>query len=480
MAEIHAVPQRKAATINPLKTSPPLGAALAFLGLDSCLPLFHGSQGCTAFALVLMVRHFREAIPLQTTAMNELSTILGGADHVERAIVNIRERAKPRVIGLCTTGLTETRGEDMVGDLKAMRARHPEWADLAVVFAPTPDYTGGLQEGWAAAVTAMVETLVPETPAPKAIANETPVTANRAESRIPSGRHPQLNILAGSHLSPGDIEELRELVESFGLTPVILPDLSGSLDGHVPERYIPHTLGGTRLEDIRAMGRSLHTVAIGEHMRPAAEALERRTGVRFTLIEHLIGLAATDRLVGLLAQLSGRPVPPRLRRRRSQLVDAMLDGHIPFAGQPVAIAAEPDLLLGLAELLSGLGAVVRTAVTTVPSPVLARVPARRLVIGDLDDFEQGAAGCRLLVTHAQGAEIARRTGIPLFRAGFPLFDRLGAAHRLTIGYRGSRDLIFEIGNMFIDHRDHAAHQDAAHQDQEDDHDQPIGTQAAAG
>ena len=446
---------RKAAAINPLKMSAPLGAALAFLGLDSCLPLFHGSQGCTAFALVAMVRHFREAIPLQTTAMNELTTILGGADHVEQAIGNIFERAKPRVIGLCTTGLTETRGEDMVGDLKMMRARHPEWANLAVVFAPTPDYHGGLQEGWATAVTSMIETLVPE-------------------RRCAALAKSQINILAGSHLTPGDIEEIRDVVDCFGLESIILPDLSGSLDGHVPDRHVPHTLGGTRLEEVRAMGRSVHTLAIGEHMRGAAEALQARTGVGFTLLPHLTGLEANDALVALLAGLANKPVPQRLRRQRSQLLDAMLDGHIPFGGRRLAIAAEPDLLLALAGLCSGLGGRVELAVTTVPAPHLSALPAKKLVVGDLDDFERGAAGCDLLIANTQGAEAARRLGIPLYRAGFPLFDRLGAAHRVSVGYRGSRDLIFQLGNILIDHRDHAGHEE------EEDDDWTLDPQAAAG
>ncbi|MEO0034758.1 MAG: Nitrogenase iron-molybdenum cofactor biosynthesis protein NifN, partial [Pseudomonadota bacterium] len=131
----------------PLKISAPLGAALAFLGMRGCLPMFHGSQGCTAFALVAMVRHFREAIPLQTTAMNELTTILGGADHVEQAIGNIFERAKPRVIGLCTTGLTETRGEDMAGEVKLIRARHKELDDIAVIDVSAPDFAGSLETG---------------------------------------------------------------------------------------------------------------------------------------------------------------------------------------------------------------------------------------------------------------------------------------------------------------------------------------------
>lgn len=80
---VHIHRQSKSATVNPLKSSQPLGAALAFLGVDGAIPLFHGSQGCTSFALVLCVRHFKETIPLQTTAMDELATVLGGAAHLE-------------------------------------------------------------------------------------------------------------------------------------------------------------------------------------------------------------------------------------------------------------------------------------------------------------------------------------------------------------------------------------------------------------
>ncbi len=30
-----------------------------------------------------------------------------------------------------------------------------------------------------------------------------------------------------------------------------------------------------------------------------------------------------------------------------------------------------------------------------------------------------------------------------------MFDRLGAAHQVSVGYRGTRNLIFEIGNVFM-------------------------------
>jgi nitrogenase molybdenum-iron protein NifN len=74
-----------------------------------------------------------------------------------------------------------------------------------------------------------------------------------------------------------------------------------------------------------------------------------------------------------------------------------------------------------------------------------------VLIGDLEDLEIRAKGCDLLITHAHGRQASERLGIPLFRAGLPCFDRLGANHKLSVGYRGTRDLIFQIGNIFIEH-----------------------------
>src|ERR1035437_3893638 len=138
---------QKQCTVNPLKMRQPIGAALAFMGVANSMPLLHGSQGCTAFGLVLFVRHFRETIPLQTTAMSEVTTILGGLDNLELALVNIHKRADPALIGLCTTGLTETKGDDIAGYLKLIRTKHPQLASMEVVLVPTPDYLGAFQDG---------------------------------------------------------------------------------------------------------------------------------------------------------------------------------------------------------------------------------------------------------------------------------------------------------------------------------------------
>lgn len=428
---------KKACTVNPLKMSQPIGAALAFLGLDRCLPALHGSQGCTAFGLVLFVRHFRETVPLQTTAMNEVTTILGGMDNIEQAIMNIWNRAKPEIIGLASTGLTETKGDDVEGYLKLIRKKHPELNDLAIVYVSTPDYKDAFQDGWAKAVTSLVDQLAEEGP------------------MIPG----QVNVLAGCHLTPGDIEEIREIVEAFGLSPIILPDLSGSLDGHVPEDFSPTTLGGTRLVDIRRMGASQFTIAIGEQMRPAAELLAEKTNVLYTVLERITGLEASDKFIKLLATLSGKEVPAKYRRQRSQLVDAMLDGHFFFGGKKIAIGAEPDLLWNIGNLLAEMGCEIAAAVTTTHSPLLEDLPVEEVLIGDLEDLETRAQGCDLLITHSHGRQAAERLDIPFLRMGLPMFDRLGAAHRVSVGYKGSRDLIFEVGNIFLGNSHEAAPED---------------------
>ena len=420
----------KAAAVNPLKMSQPLGASYAFLGMNRCMPVMHGSQGCTSFGLVLLVRHFREAIPLQTTAMNEVTTIMGGYDNVEKAVINIRQRTKPDLIAICSTGLTETKGDDVEAYLRVIQQRHPEVNDTALVYVSTPDYIGAFQDGWAKAVTALVNALV--VPA-----------AQRKVRRV--------NVLPGCHLTPGDIEELREIIEEFDLEAIFLPDVSGSLDGHMSDEFSPTTMGGTTLAQARDMGAAVHTLAIGEQMRAAAVALQQKADVPFTVLDRVTGLAASDLLMTELARIAGAPIPLKFRRQRSQLQDAMLDAHFFIGGKRVVIGAEPDLLWALAMSLSELGAKICAAITTTLSPLLELIPTEEVLIGDLEDLERLAVGCDLMITHSHGRQAAERLHIPFHRAGLPMFDRLGAGQRVTLGYRGTREFLFEIGNIFLAH-----------------------------
>ncbi|AHF88062.1 nitrogenase molybdenum-cofactor biosynthesis protein NifN (plasmid) [Rhizobium leguminosarum bv. trifolii WSM1689] len=421
--------QTKTAAINPLKSSQPLGAALAFVGVDGALPILHGSQGCSSFALVLLVRHFKHMVPLQTAAMDQIATVVGGADFLEKALVKLKARTWPRLIGICTTAVAETRDEDIAGDIfNAKGARPRKLIDTEVVLARTPDFAGAVEEGWSKAVTAMIEA----------------ITRPGTQDRDPA----TVVILPGSNITVSDVEHLRETVESFGLTPLFLPDVSGGPDEAVRDRWIPIARGGAKVEHIRDLGAATQCIAVGEQMRRSAEALQGLTGLPYVMFGSLTGLINADRFAWLLAAISRDNAPTAVRRGRMQLQEAMLSGHFHIAGKKVAIASEPDQLLQFAQFFIGMGAVITAAVTTTgDSKALQIVPTDTVKVGDLGDLEQLAADADLLVTHSHGRQAAERLAIPLMRVGFPVFDRIGSQHKLSILYRGTRDMIFEVANI---------------------------------
>ncbi len=421
----------KVLTTNPLKHSAPLGGALAFLGLDRCVPVLHGAQGCASFAVALLTRHFREPVPIQTTALTELAAILGGEDHLAAALTNVAAKRRPDLIGLLTTGLTETRGDDVAGLLVDFRAGGPRDLGIPVVAVSTPDFAGGLQEGYAA----VVERLVAEFPAPAGV-------------RVPG----RVNLLAGPGLSPLDVEEVREMVETFGLRAVVLPDLSGSLDGHLAPEWSPVTTGGTSVADLADLGGSQATLVVGASLAHAGRMLEESHGVPCLIYPSLTGLEETDRFLADLSRLSGRPVPERQRRWRARLADGMLDAHFVLGGRRVALALEPDLIHAVAGFLAGMGAEIVAAVAPTKSPLLERLPCREVMVGDFGDLEDavGVGGADLLLASSHGALTAKRLGIPHLSLGFPVFDRLGAQQQLTVGYRGSLSLLFTVANRFLE------------------------------
>lgn len=441
MARVVASGRR--AAIDPLKHSQPLGGALVFLGLARAMPVLHGSQGCASFAKALLTRHFGEPVPLQTTAVTEVTAVIGAGESLVAALEAIRARQHPDVIGVLTTGLTEVSGEDVAGELRSYLAGAGAGAPL-IVAVSTPDFRGGLSDGWASALEAVV-TVVPL---------DAPPARDPGEQAEPPGPAP-LAVLAGPSLTAVDIEELTALVRGFGLDPVVVPDLSGSLDGHL-DGWSPLTTGGTMIADLRRLGAAGAIVVAGATAAAAGEALAARTGADVIRCDHLSGLAAVDALVTELMERTGEPAPDQARRWRSRLTDGLLDTHFVLGGARVAIAGEPEQLVAVGSLLCDVGAEIVAAVSPTTAPVLSHAPWGEVVVGDLTDLEERAAdgGAELVVAASHGRGVASRIGAAHLAMGFPVYDRFGPQLRGTAGYRGSLQLLIDAANRLLDHRDH--------------------------
>ena len=417
----------KNATVNPQKNSPALGATLAYLGIDRMLGLLHGAQGCSTFIRLQLSRHFKESIPLNSTSMSEDTAIFGGWENLKKGIGRVIEKFGPEVVGIMTSGLTETMGDDVRSAIAQYRQEHPEHAGVPIIWASTPDYCGSLQEGYAAAVEAIVATL-PE-----------------GGEVIPG----QVNLLPGAFLTPADVEEVKELCEAFGLAPVVIPDISCALDGHIDDTVSPLSMGGISVARLRLAGRSAATIYLGDSLGKAAGILTEQFNIPAYGFASLSGLAETDRFMTLLSAISGRPVPEKQRRWRSRLTDAMVDSHYQFGLKRVAVALEADQLKVMTRFLAGMGCTIQAAVSATRVRGLDGLPADDVFVGDLEDLETVAAGADLLVANSNGRQAAGRLKIGAhLRAGLPVFDRLGAHQKMWVGYRGTMNLLFEVANLF--------------------------------
>lgn len=417
----------KAATVNPQKNSPALGATMAYLGIDNMLGLLHGAQGCSTFIRLQLSRHYKESIALNATAMSEDSAIFGGWENLKKGIGRVIEKFHPEVVGVMTSGLTETMGDDVHSAIVHFRQEHPETAHIPIIHAATPDYCGSLQEGYAAAVEAIVSSL-PE-----------------GGATVPD----QVNLLPGAHLTPADVEELKELVESFGLTVLTIPDISNAMDGHIDEVVSPLSTGGITVEDIRKAGRSIATLYVGDSLARAALKLKEKFGIPAHGFTSLTGLAETDLLMESLSAISGKPVPDKHRRWRSRLMDAMVDSHYQFGNKKVALALESDNLKTLTRFLAGMGCEIQAALSATRTRGLDSLPCGNVFVGDLEDLEEAAKGADLLVANSNGRQAANKLKIGAhLRAGLPVFDRLGAHQKMWVGYRGTLNLVFETANLF--------------------------------
>jgi len=417
----------KPATVNPQKNSPALGATLAFLGIDRMLGLLHGAQGCSTFIRLQLSRHFKESIPLNATAMSEDSAIFGGWENLKKGIGRVIEKFSPGVVGVMTSGLTETMGDDIRSAIHQFREEHPEHSAVPVIWASTPDYCGSLQEGYAAAVEAIL-------------------------SMLPEGGETiagQVALLPGCHLTPADVEEVKEIIEAFGLTCLAVPDISAAMDGHIDAEVSSLATGGISVDEIRRVGRSAAVIYIGDSLAKSGGILRDRFGIPCYGLTSVTGLAEVDRLMAVLTCISGRPVPEKQRRQRSRLMDAMVDSHYQFGRKKVALALEADNLKTMTLFLHGMGCEIQAALSATRTRGLDALPCGNVFVGDLEDLEAAAAGVDLLVANSNGRQAAARLGIGAhLRTGLPVFDRLGAHQKMWVGYRGTMNLVFETANLF--------------------------------
>lgn len=433
----------KNASVYPLKMSQPLGGALACLGINKTIPIHHGSQGCTSFSVAMLTRHFREITPIQTTALSEIATIVGDDVNLHEAIKNVIDSRNPEMVVILSTGVSETRGDDVKGGLRRFRIKYKEYDNIPILFVSTPDFKGSLEDGFTATINEIVE-------------------------NIPEKRDTikgQVNVILSPFLTAGDIDEIREIIESFGLKPIILPDLSETMSG-VIDHFITIPEGGTTLEDIKNMGASEFSIAIGFSARSSVKILYEKFGIPFYAFDSLTKIEEIDRFFQTLSLNTGKSIPKKYIKQRKQLVDLMLDTHFYYINKSISIALEPSHIFSIyAFIKDNLGINVETVVSPSKSDILKEIKAEHVMIGDLEDLKDNISKSLIIFSNSHAYHIAKEKHCHLIRVGIPIFEEFGHFLKTYVSYKGAINILSQVGSIFFEHDEENSYEPSPHSHQ---------------
>ncbi len=437
------------ATSNACKLCSPLGASLVFRGIEKSMPLLHGSQGCSTYIRRYLISHFNEPVDIASSNFTEETTIFGGGANLKIAVQNIIKQYDPELIGVATTCLSETIGDDVPLILRDYNKNDSGKLSPAIVSVSTPSYSGTHIDGFHGAVKATVDTI--------------------AEKGNIEAKH--VNIFPNM-LSPEDLRHLKDIFFDFGAEHIMLPDYSQTLDGPLWSEYQKIPEGGTTVKQIASMGDAAASIEFGRILaeeESAGKLLKKKFQVPCYSLGIPIGVNETDVFFNALSTITGKPVPEKYVQERGRLIDAYADGHKYVFEARAVVYGEEDLVIGLASFLSEIGIVPVLCASGGESGHLKNKLCQVIpdfetkgidALEGVDFVDIGDAAKKLspdfLIGSSKGYKIAREINKPLIRVGFPIHDRMGGARILHIGYKGTQQLFDTISNIII-----ASKQDAS-------------------
>ncbi len=426
-------------TRNPCKLCSPLGASIVFRGIKNCMSIIHGGQGCATYIRRYLISHYREPVDIASSSFSEASTIFGGESNLIEGLENVIRQYDPEVIGIATSCLAETIGDDVGVILNKFRQKHSGKKIPEIIHVSTPSYNGTHMTGFHRAVKSVVDHFA---------------GAGEKTNRI--------NLFCG-FVSPADIRHLKEICYGFGIPTIVFPDYSETLDEPIWDEYRKIPEGGSGIDELHSTGSSKASIEFGSAIPDEDSAgllLEKTFGVKRHSMNMPVGITQTDVFMGVLAELSGRPVPVKYKKERGRLIDAYVDAHKYLFGKKAVIYGEEDLVTALANFLLETGVIPVLCASggnsgRMKDNIKTGEGDIRIMGGvDFEDIRDIAGELKpdFMIGGSKGYRIARELDIPLVRVGFPIHDRIGAQRISILGYRGTLELFDRITNALIEGR----------------------------
>ncbi len=437
--------KREALVIAPPHACQPLGAELAAHAFEGSLPFVHGSQGCASYYRSTLNRHFREPAPAVSDSMTEDGAVFGGQNNLHEGLENAIALYKPKMVSIFTSCMPEIIGDDLSAFIKNARNKGIVPADMPVAYANTPSFNGSHVHGYDAMFLSILQALT---------------DGRKVEGRCTG----KINLVPGFDANTGNFREYKRIFDAFGVPYTILGDISDVFDSPLDGTYRLYA-GGTKLDDAADSINGKATINLGPFTSAKTYAwLKDNYAGKHASLPMPLGVAKTDAFLMKISELSGKPVPESLKAERGRAVDAMTDAHQYIHGKKFALYGDPDQLIGYVSFLLEMGAI--------PYYILCSKGSKKVekeIQALLDSSAYGKQGkiymgkdlwhmrslimtgpVDAIIGDTHGKFIARDANIPLFRFGFPIFDRVNLHRYPIIGYQGVINMVSAICNKFIE------------------------------
>ncbi len=435
--------------VNPCKMCMPMGGSMALKGIRKTMTIIHGSQGCSTYIRRHMAAHYHEPVDIASSSLSEEGTVYGGASNLKIGIKNMVDMYEPEVVGVLTSCLAETIGDDITRIVKEVR-KDSVFDGVDIIPIPTPGYGGSQSEGYFGALRAILqyydETLNSD--------------GDTHEESQP------VNIIV-SNATCEDIRELKKITRLFEIDAIFYPDISDVLDAPYKKDYEKLNVDGTSREDIKRMLSAKASIELGNcvamRYSPGAYLFEQHD-IPLYRLPLPIGIGQTDTFIEALCGITGKEIPQEIVLERGRLLDAMIDSHKHSALGRVALFGDMDLVYGISGLLLENGMELVCAATGTESKSFREALENRMesynqeaVIMQDSDFDTireviREENANIMVGNSNGRFIWEKDGIDFVRVGFPIHDHMGAQRKKRMGYKGAVRLLDEIVNHLLDQK----------------------------
>ncbi|RII31085.1 MAG: Fe-only nitrogenase subunit beta [Geobacter sp.] len=441
--------KERVGVINPIFTCQPCGAQFASIGIKDTIGIVHGGQGCVMFVRLLFSQHFKESFELASSSVHEEGAVFGACRRVEEGVdVLLMRYPHVKVIPIISTCSTEIIGDDIDGVVIKLNEGllKEKYAGREVHLIPihTPSFVGSMVSGYDIAVRDFVKYF--------------------AKKDEPNGK---INLFTG-WVNPGDVTALKHLLSEMQIDATVLFEIESFDSPLMPDgNHVSH--GSTTIEDLRGTANASGTIALNVYEGgKAAKFLEKEFQIPTVIGPTPIGIRNTDTFLQNLKTMTGKPIPESLVRERGLAIDALTDlTHLFFADKRVAIYGNPDLVIGLAEFCLDLEMKPvllllgddNSAYKDDPriKDLQEKVDYDMQIVTNADFWElenrikNEGLELDLILGHSKGRFISIDYNIPMFRVGFPTYDRAGMYRHPIVGYAGAIWLAEQMANtLFTD------------------------------